>query len=103
MNRYPEPARFEPIPRTVADNATVLWALSFLAVMAMTIAGLLAEGWLIGLVIFVSGFAGLLMGMSNAVLDMKGDGYIVDRQAGPDGKKVWRIGIGAAGGGVEWM
>ncbi len=102
MNRYPEPTRFEPIPRTVSDNATVLWALSFFVVMALTIAGLLTEGWLTGLVVFVSGFAGLMMGMSNVVLDMKGDGYIVDRVKGPDGQKHWRIGTGT-GGGVEWM
>lgn len=102
MNRYPEPTRFEPIPRTMSDNVTVLWALSFLVVMALTIAGLLTEGWLAGLVVFFSGFAGLMMGMSNAVLDMKGDGYIVDRTPGPDGKKRWRIGLDM-GGGVKWM
>ena len=102
MNRYPEPTRLDPIPRTATDGAAVLWVLSLLAITSVAIAGLLVEGWLTGFAILFSGFAGVMLGASNVPLDMRNDGYIADRVVGPDGKKRWRIGI-KAGGGATWI
>lgn len=102
MNRYPEPTRFEPIPRTVADGAVASWVVCGAVIILLTIvAGLAAGGW-VGAAVFLAGFAGVLLGHSNVVLDMQGDGYTVDRAKGHDGKNHWRIGVGT-GGGIEWM
>ena len=102
MNRYPEPTRTEPAPRTMTDNAVVSWVFFCFAILGLTIGAALMAGPMAGIAVFGSGFAGLMMGHSNTVLGMKRDGYAVDRIKGSDGVQRWRIGV-LRDGGAEWM
>lgn len=98
MNRYPEPVR---APERTYD-AAVTWLACVLLIVAASIALAIGVGIRAGLLAFLTGIAGGILGVCNLMLELGRQGYVFKRGLDEEGHRCWKIGT-RSGGGVIWL